>query len=123
MGKNIVVCCDGTNNSMEGPLTNIVRIFEITLIAGSCEATGADVQVPDPRPSSRRSRGWTGLRSPARVEHAPAVPSARAEGGRDETEWAIAGLSRSGASGLRLVPEGIAPREAAKTAEIGVRGA
>ncbi len=28
--KNIVVCCDGTNNQLEGDLTNVVRLFEIT---------------------------------------------------------------------------------------------
>ena len=26
--KNIVVCCDGTNNQIHGDLTNVVRLFE-----------------------------------------------------------------------------------------------
>lgn len=29
--KNIVVCCDGTNNQLEGDLTNAVRIFEVAV--------------------------------------------------------------------------------------------
>jgi uncharacterized protein (DUF2235 family) len=27
--KNIVICCDGTNNQLEGDLTNVVRLFQI----------------------------------------------------------------------------------------------
>ena len=29
--KNIVVCCDGTNNQLHGDLTNVVRIFEVAV--------------------------------------------------------------------------------------------
>ncbi|MFC5457713.1 DUF2235 domain-containing protein [Prosthecobacter fluviatilis] len=31
MSKNIVICCDGTNNQLEGDLTNVVRIFQVAL--------------------------------------------------------------------------------------------
>ncbi|WP_367872594.1 DUF2235 domain-containing protein [Luteolibacter sp. Populi] len=29
--KNIVICCDGTNNQLHGDLTNVVRLFEVAL--------------------------------------------------------------------------------------------
>ena len=29
--KNIVVCCDGTNNQLHGDLTNVVRLFEVVI--------------------------------------------------------------------------------------------
>jgi uncharacterized protein (DUF2235 family) len=29
--KNIVICCDGTNNQLEGDLTNVVRLFEVSV--------------------------------------------------------------------------------------------
>jgi uncharacterized protein (DUF2235 family) len=29
--KNVVVCCDGTNNQLDGDLTNVVRIFEVAI--------------------------------------------------------------------------------------------
>ena len=29
--KNIVVCCDGTNNQLDGDLTNVVRLFEVVV--------------------------------------------------------------------------------------------
>ncbi len=29
--KNIVVCCDGTNNQLAGDLTNVVRLFELAV--------------------------------------------------------------------------------------------
>ncbi|MDL2403112.1 DUF2235 domain-containing protein [Rhizobium mayense] len=31
MSKNIVVCCDGTNNQLNGDLTNVVRMFEVVV--------------------------------------------------------------------------------------------
>lgn len=50
MGKNIVICCDGTNNSMEGPLTNIVRIHELTKgVVGQVSVYDAGVGVA-PKP-------------------------------------------------------------------------
>lgn len=33
--KNIVICCDGTNNQLEGDLTNVVRMFQICTNDGS----------------------------------------------------------------------------------------
>jgi uncharacterized protein (DUF2235 family) len=30
MGKNIVVCCDGTGNEVEGNLSNVLKLFRIT---------------------------------------------------------------------------------------------
>jgi uncharacterized protein (DUF2235 family) len=29
--KNIVICCDGTNNKLEGDLTNVVRLFQVSV--------------------------------------------------------------------------------------------
>lgn len=29
--KNLVVCCDGTNNQLAGDLTNVVRLFEVAI--------------------------------------------------------------------------------------------
>src|SRR6266436_335121 len=29
--KNIVICCDGTNNKLEGDLTNVVRLFDVVV--------------------------------------------------------------------------------------------
>src|SRR5436190_16072151 len=29
--KNIVICCDGTNNKLEGDLTNVVRLFQVAV--------------------------------------------------------------------------------------------
>ena len=34
MTKNIVVCCDGTNNQLNGDLTNVVRMFEVVVKDG-----------------------------------------------------------------------------------------
>jgi len=30
MNKNIVVCCDGTGNEVEGNLSNVLKLFRIT---------------------------------------------------------------------------------------------
>ena len=29
MGKNIVICCDGTGNQVEGNLSNVLKLFRI----------------------------------------------------------------------------------------------
>lgn len=29
MGKNIVICCDGTNNAIVGDQTNVLRLFRL----------------------------------------------------------------------------------------------
>lgn len=29
--KNIIICCDGTNNKLDGDLTNVVRIFQVAI--------------------------------------------------------------------------------------------
>lgn len=29
--KNIIICCDGTNNKLEGDLTNVVRLFQVSI--------------------------------------------------------------------------------------------
>ena len=29
MSKNIIICCDGTNNQLEGDITNVVRLYQV----------------------------------------------------------------------------------------------
>jgi uncharacterized protein (DUF2235 family) len=34
MSKNIIICCDGTNNQLNGDLTNVVRLFQVAVKDG-----------------------------------------------------------------------------------------
>ena len=31
MAKNIVICCDGTGNQVEGNLSNVLKLFQIVI--------------------------------------------------------------------------------------------
>jgi uncharacterized protein (DUF2235 family) len=59
--KNIVICCDGTNNQLHGDLTNVVRLYEIALkdeeqVAFYDPGVGT---MPDPLEKSRLRKAWS----------------------------------------------------------------
>jgi uncharacterized protein (DUF2235 family) len=52
MGKNIVICCDGTENEVAGNPTNVLRLFRILVRNESKQSfmTLASARRPTPQP-------------------------------------------------------------------------
>lgn len=59
--KNIIICCDGTNNQLNGDLTNVVRLYQVAR-KGAGQAAYYDPGVgtiPDPLARSGLARRWS----------------------------------------------------------------